>query len=272
MKIRLINAGFFKLDGGAMFGIVPKNIWNKLNPSDDSNLCTWSMRTLLIEINGKKILIDTGIGSNQNQKFFDIYQPSNQFDFSVLSEEITDVFLTHLHFDHCGGAMVGNNPTFKNATYWSNEIHWNSAIHPNPKEKNSFLKENFIDLPISFIPHQEVDFQWLERISIRFNFGHTQAMMLLWIESDIGSLIYCADTIPSVSHIGLPYVMSYDIFPLTTITEKNQLLHEALEKNAILIFEHDPKYAACTVKRDPSGRIIPDQLFTEDEFNLLFLH
>lgn len=271
MKIRLINAGYFKLDGGAMFGIVPKNIWNKLNPADPHNLCSWSMRTLLIEENYRKILVDTGIGKNQDQKFYDIFQPSQQFDYSIISEEITDVFLTHLHFDHCGGSLYQRKPVFSNASYWTNLPHYNSAVNPNQKEKNSFLKENFIDLPFSHIPVINEDYTWTENISIRFNYGHTHAMMLLWINTERCPLIYCADTIPSSAHIGLPYVMSYDIFPLTTIEEKGRILEEALEKNALLVFEHDPKYAACSVKRASNGKIVPDQMFTEDEFNLFFL-
>jgi glyoxylase-like metal-dependent hydrolase (beta-lactamase superfamily II) len=270
MRVRVVNTGYFKLDGGAMFGIVPKMIWNNLNPADESNLCTWSMRALYIESGDRKILVDTGIGKNHNAKFLSYFHPTEVIDFSVFSEEITDLFLTHLHFDHCGGAIENNQLVFKNAISWTNEIHLESAKNPNPKEKNSFLAEKFTSLPFRFLPVQRDDFTWYEGIEVRYNYGHTTAMMLLIIHSSPFPIIYCADTIPSSAHIQLPYVMSYDILPLITIEEKNRILEEALERNALIVFEHDPKYAACSLQRLSNGRIGPLEFFTQEAFNSLY--
>ncbi|HCN85027.1 MAG TPA: MBL fold metallo-hydrolase, partial [Sphingobacteriaceae bacterium] len=224
MKLHTIDTGFFKLDGGAMFGVVPKTIWQKLNPADENNLCTWAMRCLLIEDGERLILIDTGMGDKQDTKFFSHYYLSeddtlekslNKNGFSC--DDITDVFLTHLHFDHCGGAIIRDGeklvPAFKNATYWSNEQHWNWAVNPNEREKASFLKENIIPIQesgqLKFI--DTIDgVAFSDQIKIRFAYGHTDAMMLPQIQYKEKTIVYMADLLPSTGHIPLPYIMAYD--------------------------------------------------------------
>lgn len=274
------------MDGGAMFGVVPKSIWNKLNPADENNLCSWAMRCLLIEDGNRLILIDNGIGDKQDQKFFSHYylHGDDTLDGSLKKSgfskgDITDVFLTHLHFDHCGGSIVreGANlvPAFKNATYWSNEKHWLWATDkPNDREKASFLKENIIPIQqsgqLKFIDaphHQNVDFlqtaPFTENVSVRFVHGHTESMMLPQITYGDKTIVYTADLLPSAAHIPLPYVMAYDMFPLTTLEEKKKFLTEALDKNFILFFEHDPQYECCTLQQTERG-IRPAQYFTLD--------
>ncbi len=281
MKLTIIDAGLFKLDGGAMFGVVPKSLWNKLNPADDHNMCTWSMRSLLIEDGDRKILIDTGMGTKQSEKFRSHFQPHGTNLHASLKEnglsveDITDVFLTHLHFDHDGGAVTLDKdelvPTFPNATYWSNERHWLWAKAPNDREKASFLKENFIPLEdhkvVEFIDVEQ-NINWIENIDIKFSYGHTEAMMSPVIHLPNGKrLIYCADLMPSSYHIPMPYVMCYDIRPLETLKEKEILLNEAVEYGDILFFEHDPIYQCGTVKRNERGRIVIDQRFKLDEIH-----
>lgn len=280
MKISTIETGYLKLDGGAMFGIVPKRMWEKLNPPDQNNLCTWAMRCLLIEMEGRKILFDTGIGDKQDAKFRSHFEPHGA-DTLLLSlakkgispEGITDVFLTHLHFDHVGGAVkydaAGNlTPTFPNARYWTNALQYEWACQPNEKEKASFLKENFVPLQtagvLAFIDVAEQDVPWLPGIAIRFVYGHTEAMMLPIIHTENQTFIYCADLIPSASHIGMPYVMSYDVRPLNSLQEKKRLLEEAAQHRYVLIFEHDPRIAAGTVKQNEQGRIVFDEIFPLD--------
>ena len=253
MKLHTINTGLFKLDGGAMHGVVPKSMWNKSNPADENNLCTWAMRCLLMEENNKLILIDTGIGNKQDEKFFSHFHPHgddtlekslNVLGFS--SDDITDVFLTHLHFDHCGGAIkrAGEKliPAFKNAIYWSNETHWNSAIQPNAREKASFLKENILPIQesgqLKFIEHNE-GISFTDNMEIRFMNGHTESMMLPLINYNGQKILYCADLIPSAAHISLPWVMGYDMRPLDTLNEKQKVFSEAVENNWLLFFEHD---------------------------------
>ena len=282
MKLHAIETGLFKLDGGAMFGVVPKSIWNNLNPADEKNLCTWAMRCLLIEDGNRLILIDTGIGDKQDAKFLGHYylHGNDTLDGSLKKigfskDDITDVFLTHLHFDHCGGAIVRNGdqllPAFKNATYWSTEKHWYWATTPNDREKASFLKENIIPLQTSgqlqFVEaphHQNVDFlpssRFAENISVRFVHGHTESMMLPQITYGDKTIVYMADLLPSAAHIPLPYVMAYDMFPLTTLEEKKKFLTEAAEKEYILFFEHDPQHECCTVKQTERG-VRPDAFF-----------
>lgn len=270
MHIHVIETGFFKLDGGAMFGIVPKSIWNRMNPADDNNLCTWSMRCLLIETDNRKILIDTGLGDKQDARFRSYFHPHGTdtllksiAGIGLSPADITDVLLTHLHFDHCGGAVIrtveGNLiPAFPNATYWSTQKHWDWACEPNAREAASFLKENFIPLQehqvIKFIP-QINGIEWIPGISIYFHFGHTEAMMIPVIRTGGKTLIYCADTIPSSHHIGLPYIMSYDVRPLETLREKQELMHLALQEEAYLFFEHDPHICCTNLSRDEKGRI-----------------
>lgn len=267
MNLYTIDTGFFKLDGGAMFGVVPKTLWNKTNPADENNLCTWAMRCLLIEDEKRLILIDTGIGNKQDQKFFGHYylHGSATLDNSLAAlgfhrDDITDVFLTHLHFDHVGGAVVRENeklvPAFKNAVYWSNKKHWDWAVTPNEREKASFLKENIIPIEesgkLNFIPVND-GAQFTNNINIRFVYGHTDAMMLPLINYKNRQILYMADLLPSVGHIPLPYVMAYDMFPLQTLTEKKTFLIEAVEKEYILFLEHDPLNECCTLQQTEKG-------------------
>ncbi len=257
MEFHIIESGFFKLDGGAMFGVVPKQMWQKLNPADENNMCTWSMRCLLLIDGDKKILFDVGLGTKQDAKFQSHFEPHGPHslgksldDLGILPEEITDVFITHLHFDHVGGALYldENNeivPTFPKATYWSNEEHFNWAYTPNPREKASFLKENFVPLRdldiLKFIP-VEPGFKWMDNISVDFYYGHTGAMMVPTIHTDNGArLVYCADLLPSAYHVKMPYVMSYDIDPIATMKEKKAFYNQVLSfEDTYLFFEHDP--------------------------------
>lgn len=266
MQLHTINTGLFKLDGGAMFGVVPKSIWNKTNPADENNLCTLAMRCLLIEDEERLILIDTGIGNKQSEKFFSYYylhgdnslhQSLNNLGFQA--DDITDVFLTHLHLDHVGGAVILEDeklvPAFKNATYWSNEKHWNWAINPNEREKASFLKENILPIQESgqlrFINPDNASFT--DKISVRFASGHTEAMMLLQINYKNKTLVFVADLLPTAGHIPLPYIPAYDMFPLQTLTEKRVFLEEAANQDYILFLEHDPEIECCTVKITEKG-------------------
>jgi len=285
MKLYSINTGFFKLDGGAMFGVVPKSIWNKLNPSDENNLCNWALRSLLIEDGNRLILIDNGIGTKQDARFFShYYLNGNETLESSLArngfkkEDITDVILTHLHFDHCGGSIERKNDklmtAFKNATYWSNKEHWNWAVYPNDREKASFLKENILPIEesgqLQFIPIAESSNNTLgstnfsDNISIRFVNGHTQAMMLPQIKYKDKTIVYMADLLPASLHIPLPYVMAYDMFPLTTLNEKKMFLKEAEENNYILFFEHDPVIECCTVKATEKGIRMKDSFLLNE--------
>lgn len=261
MQLHTINTGMFKLDGGAMFGVVPKSIWNKLNPADENNLCSWAMRCLLIEDGNKLILIDNGIGDKQDAKFMGHYHlhGDDTLDKSLAAkgfskDDITDVFLTHLHFDHCGGSIKREGekliPAFRNAIFWSNQRHWNWAVHPNDREKASFLKENILPIQesgqLKFIENSANDFP--AQMMVREVFGHTEAMMLPMIKYKERTIIYMADLLPSVAHIPLPYVMAYDMFPLTTLNEKKSFLQEALDNDYTLFFEHDPNIECCTLQ------------------------
>jgi len=267
MKLHTIDTGLFKLDGGAMFGVVPKAIWQKTNPADANNLCTWAMRCLLIEDGKRLILVDTGIGNKQSEKFFSHYYLHGDatIDSSLKKagfhrDDITDVFLTHLHFDHVGGAVERNgetlSPTFKNATYWSNAQHWEWAVNPNEREKASFLKENILPIQesgqLKFIDvNDEVSFT--DDIKVRFVSGHTDAMMLPLINYKGHKVLYMADLLPSIGHLPIPYVMAYDMFPLTTIAERKKYWHEALENDYILYLEHDPVNECCTLQDTEKG-------------------
>jgi len=285
MTIHSINTGNFKLDGGAMFGVVPKSIWNRTNPSDDNNMCDWAMRSLIIEQENRLILIDTGIGDKQEDKFFshfhlsetDLFeQKLNNLGYS--KSDITDVFLTHLHFDHCGGAIqwnknrTGFEPTFKNAVYWSNKQHWEWAIKPNPREKASFLRENILPIQesgqLQFIERTgSVASQIFPDMDTLFVDGHTESMMLPRISYKGKTLVFMADLLPSVGHLPLPYIMGYDTRPLITMTEKEKFLDEAVKNNYILFFEHDSVNECCTVQQTDKG-VRMDQTFRfEDFFN-----
>lgn len=267
MNLYTINTGFFKLDGGAMFGVVPKSMWNKLNPADENNLCTWAMRCLLIEEGNRLILIDNGVGNKQDAKFFSHYylHGDDNLDKSLAAHgfnrnDITDVFLTHLHFDHCGGSIEKNGehlvPAFKHAVYWSNEAHWKWATQPNDREKASFLKENILPIQesgqLKMIETKD-SISFSNQMQIRFAFGHTEAMMLPQITYKNKQIVYMADLLPSVGHIPLPYVMSYDTRPLETLKEKKAFLTEAAANDYILFFEHDPQYECCTLQVTEKG-------------------
>jgi glyoxylase-like metal-dependent hydrolase (beta-lactamase superfamily II) len=266
MKLFTINTGYFKLDGGAMFGVVPKSIWNKLNPADENNLCTWALRLLLVQDGNRLILIDTGIGNKQDEKFFSHYYlhgddtlEKSLAQHGFTKDDITDVILTHLHFDHCGGAIERLDgklvPAFKNATYWSNQRHWAWATQPNAREKASFLSENILPIQesgqLKFIEAHAADFP--SSIAIRQVFGHTEAMMLPQINYNGKTILYMADLLPSAAHIPLPYVMGYDMFPATTLSEKTNFLTEALQNNYVLFFEHDPTIECCTLQQTEKG-------------------
>lgn len=275
MKLYSINAGYFKLDGGAMHGVVPKSMWQKVNPADDNNMCSWAMRCLLIDTGDRKILVDNGMGDKQDAKFFGHYFPHGED--SVASSlakhgfshaDITDVFLTHLHFDHCGGSIVRDGdklvPAFPNATYWSNKAHWNSAIEPNEREKASFLKENILPIQesgkLQWVEVADGE-EWLPGIRIRYVQGHTDNMMLPQIDYNGQTIFFCADLIPSTAHISMPWVMAYDMRPLDTLNEKRTILKEAADNNWILFFEHDARTEACTLIND-NGRIKMGEVVT----------
>jgi glyoxylase-like metal-dependent hydrolase (beta-lactamase superfamily II) len=262
LKLYSINTGYFKLDGGAMFGVVPKSIWNKINPADENNMCSWALRCLLVEEGDKRILIDNGIGDKQDAKFYSYYYLHGDDTLSkslrkhgFTEDDITDVFLTHLHFDHCGGSVKWNKDktgyelAFKNATYWSNEKHWRWATQPNAREKASFLKENILPIEESgklrFLKEGEALTNYFKTIWVN---GHTEAMMLPVINYNDQSVVYCADLIPSAGHIPLPYIMGYDMRPLVTLEEKTKFLKEAADGNYILFFEHDKDIECCSLQ------------------------
>ena len=267
MQLHTINTGLFKLDGGAMFGVVPKSIWSKGYPADENNMCTWAMRCLLIEDNNRLILVDNGIGNKQDDKFFGHYylHGNDSLDVSLKSlgyskDDITDVFLTHLHFDHCGGSIEWNSgkdafrPAFKNATFWSNEKHWEWATKPNAREKASFLKENILPIQesgqLKFIQEGDV---FSEGISIKYMYGHTDAMMLPCIEYKGRTIVFMADLLPATAHLPIAYVMGYDTRPLLTLDEKTKFLNEAVANEYVLFFEHDAINECCTLKNTEKG-------------------
>ncbi len=251
-----------------MFGVVPKSLWQKANPPDDQNLCTWAMRCLLVEDGERRILIDTGMGKKQDAKFFSYYHPDNpdalERSLGRLGygfEDITDVLLTHLHFDHCGGALFRSDsgeilPRFPKATYWSNRSHWNWAIQPNAREKASFLTENILPLQqagvVRFLDETDMN-NSLPNISVRIVNGHTEAMMLPMIRSGDRTILFCADLLPSAAHIPLPWVMAYDVRPLVTVKKKSETLERAATENWILFFEHDRTTECCTVEKTERG-------------------
>jgi glyoxylase-like metal-dependent hydrolase (beta-lactamase superfamily II) len=278
MKIHSIDTGYFKLDGGAMFGVVPKSIWNKLNPADPNNMCNWAMRCMLVETGDRIILIDNGLGNKQDEKFFSHYYLNGDDTlgkslrkYGFTEKDITDVFLTHLHFDHCGGSVQWNSDrtgyeiAFPNATYWSNEKHWETATKPNAREKASFLKENI--LPISESGHLKFlndGEELLPGFKTFFVYGHTEAMMLPVISYKGRTVVYCADLIPSAGHIPVPYVMAYDMNPLITLGEKSKFLGEAAKGDYILFFEHDPLIECCSLQMTDRGVRMKEAMKIED--------
>jgi glyoxylase-like metal-dependent hydrolase (beta-lactamase superfamily II) len=270
MKLYAVNNGHFKLDGGAMFGVVPKSLWNKVNPADANNMCSWAMRSLLIEDGNRLILIDCGMGDKQSEKFFGFYDlhGDDSLDKGLAAHgfqrnDITDVFLTHLHFDHCGGAIKQQNgilvPAFENARFWSNQRHWQWATQPNQREKASFLKENILPIQESgqlnwvAVP----DSHGFVNTPLGFDAmvvdGHTDAQMLPIINYKGQKIAFCADLIPSSGHLPLPWVMGYDTRPLLTLTEKELLLEKAADENILLFFEHDPTVELGKVTRTDRG-------------------
>ncbi|RUA12037.1 MAG: MBL fold metallo-hydrolase [Flavobacteriia bacterium] len=285
MQIYPIETGNFKLDGGAMFGVVPKVIWQKTNPADSNNLIDMSLRCMLIEEEDRLILIDDGTGDKQSEKFFGYYYPfgddtldSSLKKYGFHRDDITDVFLTHLHFDHCGGSIqwnkdrTGFEPAFKNAKFWSNKNHWQWAVKPNPREKASFLKENINPIEASgqlnfvSIPENKFSVNSELGFDILFTDGHTEKQMIPHIKYQGKTIVFAADLLPSVGHIPLPYVMSYDTRPLITMDEKAKFLNDAVEKQYYIFLEHDPVNQLCTVKHTEKG-VRLDQTY---KFNEVF--
>ena len=273
MNLHVIETGFFKLDGGAMFGVVPKVLWERTNPADEKNLCTWAMRCLLIEDGDRLILIDNGIGNKQEAKFFSHYYLHGDatLDSSLKKagfspDDITDMFLTHLHFDHCGGGVdyKGDNKEklslhFPNAKYWSNSDHWQWATQPNPREKASFLKENILPMKesghLSFVDLESNNDLPFDVITAD---GHTDKQMLPKMQYKGRTLVFMADLLPSVGHIPLPYVMGYDTRPLLTLKEKEAFLKEAAANDYVLFLEHDAVNECCTVQMTEKGVRLKD--------------
>ncbi len=283
MTLHPLETGNFKLDGGAMFGVVPKSIWHKTNPADNNNMIDIAARCLLIEDGNRLILIDSGMGNKQSDKFFGYYYRwgDHTLDKSLHKlgfhrDDVTDVFMTHLHFDHCGGSIQWNRdrtayePAFKNAIFWSNEAHWHWATQPNVREKASFLKENLMPMQESgqlrFVNHSGNPF--LQRSELGFGIlfvdGHTEKQMLPHIQYKGKKLVFVADLIPTVGHIPLPYVMGYDTRPLLTLTEKEVFLDEAVANDYHLFFEHDAHHEICTLQQTERG-VRLNQLYTFDE-------
>ncbi|PDH46882.1 MAG: MBL fold metallo-hydrolase [Bacteroidetes bacterium MED-G21] len=279
MKIISIETGNFKLDGGAMFGVVPKSLWQRTNPADERNLCSWAMRSMLVDYGDRKVLIDNGIGDKQSDNFFSHYHLHG--DASLISslalngyhpDDITDVFLTHLHFDHCGGGVKYNEKgelvtVFKNAIYWSNELHWNLAMNPNDRERASFLQENLVPMKASgqldFIKNDGI---FLPGFDVLFAHGHTESQMIPHIKYKGNTIVFAADLLPSVGHIPLPYVMGYDTRPLTTLKEKKFFLETVAKKGYTLFLEHDYYQSCCTLQETDKGVRLDQSFQFEDKF------
>lgn len=269
MNLYSINTGYFKLDGGAMFGVVPKSIWQKTNPADETNMCSWAMRSLLIEDGNRLMLIDCGIGNKQSEKFYSHYylHGNDSLDGSLARHgfnrnDITDVFLTHLHFDHCGGAIEMTDglfrPAFANARFHSNERHWQWATQPNPREKASFLAENIQPIAesgqLNMITRMgDFSENVFDNIDVFFADGHTDSQMLPHIRYKGHTVVFMADLLPSVGHIPLAYVMGYDTRPLLTLSEKEKFLTRAADEKYILFLEHDSVNECCTVMHTEKG-------------------
>lgn len=265
MKLHALETETFKLDGGAMFGIVPKVLWQKVYPADENNLCTWAMRCLLIVDSDRKILLDTGIGNKLSEKFLKHYylKGKHTLEKSLTSlgytfDDITDVILSHLHFDHCGGSTVLGEakpkPTFKNALYWTGKTQWESAMNPNRRENASFLKEDFVCLKERGVLRLvERDEELYPNVAVRIFNGHTDGQLLTFIKYDGKTVVYVADLLPSMAHIPLPYIMSYDLRPLVTLKEKETFLEEAVRNEYVLFFEHDVNGECCTVQQADKG-------------------
>ena len=283
MNLYPVNAGNFKLDGGAMFGAVPKTIWNKTNPADQNNLIDIAARCLLIEDSKRLILIDSGMGNKQSEKFFSYYslwgedtleRSIKKVGFSI--DDVTDVFFTHLHFDHCGGAIKrsgsGFEPVFKNAIYWTNKKHWDWAINPNKREVASFLKENLLPIEetgsLNFIPTSRRQFSFVDELGFKVFYadGHTEKQMLPIISHKGQKIAFAGDLIPTAGHVPLPYVMGYDVRPLTTLKEKDLFLNYAADNNVLLLLEHDSVNEVVSLKRTEKGVRVNQILKCNDVF------
>ena len=277
MKIYPIEAGNFKLDGGAMFGVVPKSLWNKTNPADQNNLIDIAARCMLIEDGNRLILIDTGMGNKQSDKFFGYYSlwGNHSINASLTKlgfhrDDITDVFMTHLHFDHCGGSVNWNNDktgyevAFKNAKYWTNDNHWEWATKPNAREKASFLSENLLPMQesghLQFINRPEIDFSFSDEMNFGIYYvdGHTEKMMIPHLKYQDKTIVFCADLLPTAGHIPLPFVMGYDTRPLLTLPEKEKFLKTAADNNYYLWLEHDAHNEIITVENTERGVRLKD--------------
>ncbi len=282
MKLYPIEAGNFKLDGGAMFGVVPKTIWNKTNPADENNLIDIAARCLLIEEGNRLILIDTGMGNKQSEKFFSYYSlwGNHSLDKSLAKygfhrDDVTDVFMTHLHFDHCGGSVnwnkdkTGYEVAFKNAKFWTNENHWEWATKPNLREKASFLSENILPMQesgqLNFIKRPDSDFGICDLgFDVFYVDGHTEKMMLPHIQHKDKTIVFCADLIPTAGHLPLPYVMGYDTRPLLTMPEKSKFLENCAENNFYLLLEHDAHNEIITLEKTEKGIRLKEIFKCED--------
>ncbi|GGG38650.1 MBL fold metallo-hydrolase [Croceivirga lutea] len=283
MKLYTVENGNFKLDGGAMFGVVPKTLWSRTNPADQNNQIDIAARSLLIEDGNRLILVDTGLGNKQSEKFFSYYNQWGDYNLDdslkkhgFHRDDITDIFLTHLHFDHCGGCIqwnkdrTGYEPAFKNAQFWTNKDHWKWATEPNAREKASFLKENLLPMQesgrLNFIEKGES--RWLENSELGFDIlfvdGHTDKQMLPILNYKGHKVVFMADLIATAGHIPLPYVMGYDTRPLLTLDEKNDFLNKAVSDNYILLFEHDAHNECCTLKNTEKG-VRLNEIYSFDE-------
>ena len=267
MQLYTIDTGYFKLDGGAMFGVVPKVLWSRTNPADENNLCPWAMRSLLIEDGNRLILIDNGIGDKQDDKFLkhyylhgDVNLHSSLSKHGFSADDVTDIFLTHLHFDHCGGSVKWNKDktgfemAFKNAKYWTNKKHWKWATEPNNREKASFLKDNIIPIEesghLNFVENEKNIFNNFDALFVN---GHTESQMIPHITYKDKTIVFAADLLPSSGHIPLPYVMGYDTKPLITLNEKEKFLNQAAENEYIIFLQHDNYNECCTVQKTEKG-------------------
>lgn len=267
MKLYPIHTGNLKLDGGAMFGVVPKSLWSRVYPADENNLCNWAMRCLLVDYGDRRILIDNGIGHKQDEKFLSYYHLNGEHSLEkslaaagFSRHDITDVLLTHLHFDHCGGSIMYNEdrsrlvPTFPNAAYWVGKTQWDNAVAPNPREKASFLKENILPIlesgKLNFI---EKEGELFPGISIRLYNGHTEGQVIPFIRYKGKTVVFVADLLPSAAHIPLAWIMAFDMQPMITLEEKEAFINEAADNQYVLFLEHDIFHECCTVERTEKG-------------------
>lgn len=285
MRLYPIESGNFKLDGGAMFGVVPKSLWQRTNPADSNNMIDIAARCLLIEDGDRLILIDTGMGDKQNEKFFGYYYLWGEHSidkslkkYGFTRDDITDVFMTHLHFDHCGGSIqwnkdrTGYEPAFKNATFWSNPAHWEWAVNPNNREKASFLKENILpmeasgQLKFTAVPENRILQNSELPFSLFFADGHTEKQMIPLISYKDKTIAFMADLLPTVGHLPLPFVMGYDTRPLLTLDEKQAFLNMAADEHMYLFLEHDAHNEIITVKHTDKGVRLNETFSTQDIF------